>query len=351
MAVTPYSTTVGASAGQIGEVLQSEWLQRTFLDFLAPGVTLNQYGTDVHMPTSTARKARWLVMSRITPDASPTANTEGFNSPTTARTTDVTAFDATVVEYDDYIQISTLLDLTAINGTTQGLADLVAQLAKEQCENVLHVELENHALAADADISEIDLADNSIFDTDELFKAESLKRIAKKMRSGFVKPHPKAKTGRKFILAASNRIFFEYVGDSAAMSGGTNISLAVAQAVRHLSPSNPTTQADLERGYFDAGDTHPGMFGVELQLSESDRTISRTVNAGSVACQNNYVFGNQAFGIVDLQTDLASPAIIKKVPGPSTVSQPTNAFQTIGYRLRFASKLFQAASMMKFASV
>jgi hypothetical protein len=239
MAVTPYSTTVGAGAGQIGESLQSEWLQRTFLDYLAPGVTLNQYGTDVHMPLSTARKARWLSMARITPDASPTANTEGFNVPSTARTTDVTAYDATIVEYDDFIQISSLLDLTAINGTTQMLADLVAQLAKEQCENVLHVELENHALGASADLSETALQDAGIFDTDELFKGESLKRMAAKMRRNFAKPHPKAKSGRKFILAASNRIFFEYTGDSAAQSGGTNITALVANAFRNLSPSAP----------------------------------------------------------------------------------------------------------------
>lgn len=358
MAVTTYTSVTGAGAGQIGEVIGTEWLVREFLDSLEPEVSLLKFGTYPDMPLSTSLKARWLIFSRITPDASPSSTAEGV-APTTARDTDVTAFDATVAEYRDYLKISSLLDVSAISGTTQKLARIMGQLAAEQIENLIADELDAATLAADADLSESDLADNSIFDTNELFKAESLKRISKKMSKSFVKRHMKSRTGRKYVLAAGPRIFYEWLGDTQAqanaVTGGSGVQADIAQAVvdatRRISAGGvpPTDLVSMPAPM--GGEFHPGMFGVEVHYYQTDRVVSRTVNGGAEDTENNFVFGNQAFGVVDLNSPLAQPAIIRKIPGPQTVSVPTDEYQTIGYSIRGAVTRLDPLALMVFGAM
>src|SRR5258706_169138 len=134
MTATQYISSIGATAGYIGEALQSQWLVRTVLGSLVSKVILYPYGTHPHMPPVTSQVARWLIVTSIAPDASPTATTEGAE-PTTARAADIVNYDATIAEYADVIYVSSLLDLTAINGTVQKLVEAMAQLAAEQVNN------------------------------------------------------------------------------------------------------------------------------------------------------------------------------------------------------------------------
>lgn len=106
-----------------------------------------------------------------------------------------------------------------------------------------------------------------------------------------------------------------------------------------------TTSDAIERGVI--GKLH-GVEFVETnnQYYDTSAGLSGTpvtaTSAGVVSVYSNFIFGKNAYGIINLGS-ITTPTVIVKNPGPNDTSNPLNMFSTVGWKMPFAVKVLNSS--------
>ena len=101
-----------------------------------------------------------------------------------------------------------------------------------------------------------------------------------------------------------------------------------------------TTSDAIERGVI--GKLH-GVEFVESNNQHKDVSAGLSgspvtaTSAGVVAVYSNFIFGKNAYGVINLGS-ITTPVVIVKNPGPNDTSNPLNMFSTVGWKMPFAVK-------------
>lgn len=87
------------------------------------------------------------------------------------------------------------------------------------------------------------------------------------------------------------------------------------------------------------------LHGVEF-FETNNETVAADDGSGNVDIYTTYVFGANAYGMVDIGSD-SEPKIIYKRPSDSDTSNPLNMFSTVGWKASFVAKVLNSAWLIE----
>lgn len=293
---------------------------KTFLD-RAKIELRHDFGAQVkNVPLNSGAVVRW---TRFSPLAIiTTALSEATNPAEVAMT--ATQVSATLVEYGNVTNVSSLFSMTQIDVDLKEHVEVHGQNAGESIDQLIRTEL--HAgstvqiVAGATLITDIHLTD--VFSGVEVRKAVRTLKLNKAQRfeSGLY---------RGIIGPASS---YDLFGNS-----------------EWLDAHRYTTSDAIERGV--VGKLH-GVEFVETNnqyVAISGGFSGTPVTAASAGVANVYstfIFGKNAYGVINLGS-ITAPTVIVKNPGPNDTSNPLNMFSTVGWKMPFACKTLNSTWLIE----
>lgn len=277
----------------------------------------HDFGAQVRPVPMNAGKS--IVWTRFTPLAIVTsALSEGANP--TATDMSATQVSATLAEYGAYTLVSSLYSMTSIETGLKEHIEVHGQNAGESIDQLIRTELATNATAALAQFPSGATAASSfsnIHTTDSLTGLE-IRRAVRTLKNN---------KAQKF----DNGLYRGILGPYVAMDLMGNSEW--------LDAHRYTTSDAIERGV--VGKLH----GVEFVESNNQYVVLSTgfsTSATNVAdTYVTFVFGKNAYGVVNLAS-ITAPKVYVKNPSGSSTDNPLDLFSTVGWKMPFATKTLNA---------
>lgn len=248
-----------------------------------------------------------------------TALSEATNPGETAMTS--TQVSATLLEYGAVTNVSSLFAMTQIDEGLKEHVEVHAQNAGESIDRLIREEL---ALGATDQIAGLGAKVlSTLLQTDVLTGAE----IRASVRT------LKKNKAQKF----ENGLYRGIIGPDTAYDLFGNSEW--------LDAHRYTTSDAIERGVI--GKLHGVEFvetnnqKYDLSAGTSGTPVTAT-SAGVVTVFENFIFGKNAYGVINLAS-ISAPKVYVKNPGDSDTSNPLNMFSTVGWKMPFATKTLNSA--------
>lgn len=273
----------------------------------------HDFGAQVRPVPMNAGKS--IVWTRFTPLAVVTAAlSEGANPTATDMTG--TNVSATLAEYGAYTLVSSLYSMTSIETGLKEHIEVHGQNAGESIDQLIRTELAVQATAALAQFpSGATAASNfsNVHTTDTLTGLE-IRRAVRTL---------KANKAQKF--------------DSGLYRGiiSSQVAMDLMGNSEWLDAHRYTTSDAIERGV--VGKLH----GVEFV--ETNNGYFLTSGGFSTSATNvsnvyfSFIFGKNAYGVVNLAS-ISAPKVYVKNPGGNSTDNPLDLFSTVGWKMPFACK-------------
>lgn len=273
----------------------------------------HDFGAQVkNVPMNSGAVVRW---SRFTPLALVTSSlSEASNPSETAMTS--SQVSATLVEYGAWTQVGSLFSMTQIDVGLKEHVEVHGQNAGESIDRLIREELQAGATSQIATLGSKQLS--TLLQTDVLTGAEirSAVRTLKKNKA------------QRF----ENGLYRGIIGPDTAYDLFGNSEW--------LDAHRYTTSDAIERGV--VGKLH-GVEFVETNNQSQDITAGTSgtpvtaASAGVVTVYDNFIFGKNAYGVINLGS-ITTPKVYVKNPGPSDTSNPLDMYSTVGWKMPFAVK-------------
>lgn len=253
--------------------------------------------------------------SRFTPLALVTSSlSEATNPSETAMTS--TQVSATIADYGAWTQVGSLFSMTQIDVGLKEHVEVHGQNAGESIDRLIREELASGATDQIATLGSKVLS--TLLQTDVLTGAEirAAVRTLKKNKA------------QRF----ENGMYRGIIGPDTAYDLFGNSEW--------LDAHRYTTSDAIERGVI--GKLH-GVEFVETNNQKYDLTAGTSgspvtaTSAGVVTVYENFIFGKNAYGVINLGS-ITSPKVYVKNPGPSDTSNPLDMYSTVGWKMPFAVK-------------
>jgi len=252
--------------------------------------------------------------TRFSPLALVTSALSEATNPTEVAMT-ATNVSATIAEYGNVTNVGSLFSMTQIDVGLQEHVEVHGQNAGESIDRLIRQELASGAttqIATGATLAS-DIMTTDVFSGVEIRKAvRTLKNNkAQKFENGYYRG----------IIGPDTA--YDLFGDS-----------------EWLDAHRYTTSDAIERGVI--GKLH-GVEFVESNNQHKDVSAGLSgspvtaTSAGVVAVYSNFIFGKNAYGVINLGS-ITTPVVIVKNPGPNDTSNPLNMFSTVGWKMPFAVK-------------
>ena len=286
------------------------YYEKKLLSTLEPRFQLYRLGKKQKLPLGQSKQVKWLRYTKIS--SSTSALTEGTAPAEIAFTTaNVTA---TIAQYGQFSKVSDLLSDTAIDPVLDNLSERFGRAAAETVEDLIVAELDS-AGAVQRVNNRAD--DDSIVAGDILNHSELLEAVISQ-KINYIGPHEMG----SYMGVLHPSCQFDILNESASGSW--------ADVNKYVSGQ----QEKLLRGEFGM------LYGMRMLVSDK---MTAAANMSSISVKKNYVIGEEAFGVVELDGD-AIEMIIKDHKSGG-VSNPLNQFATVGYKINgFVCKYLDASS-------
>jgi len=269
----------------------------------------HDFGAQVRNVPSNSGKS--IVWTRFTPLAIVTSALSEGSNPTA---TDMTATNvsATLAEYGAYTTVASLYSMTSIETGLKEHIEVHGQNAGESIDQLIRAELVNGAtlqLPSGVSVSTI----SGVHTTDTLTGLE-IRRAVRTLKNN---------KAQKF----DNGLYRGIIGPYTAMDLMGNSEW--------LDAHRYTTSDAIERGVVGK------LAGVEFVESNNQYyqlTAGFSTSATNIAnVYSNFVFGKNAYGIVNLAS-VTAPKVYVKNPGGNSTDNPLDLFSTVGWKMPFAVK-------------
>lgn len=281
----------------------------------------HDFGAQVrNLPQNSGKSIVW---TRFTPLAIVTAAlTEGVNPTETAMT--AANVSATLAEYGAYTTVSSLYSMTTIETGLKEHVEVHGQNAGESIDQLIRTELAAGATQLVVSTGQASAGSTSItavHTTDTLTGLEI--RIAVKTL--------KKNKAQKF----DSGLYRGIIGPDTAMDLMGNSEW--------LDAHRYTTSDSIERGV--VGKLH-GVEFVETNNQHFTLTGGFSTSATNIAnVYSNFIFGKNAYGIVNLGS-ISAPKVYVKNPGGNSTDNPLDLFSTVGWKMPFAAKTLNSAFLI-----
>lgn len=259
-----------------------------------------------------------IVWTRFTPLAIITAAlTEGTNPAGSDMT--ATNVSATLAEYGTYTAVSSLYSMTSIETGLKEHVEVHGQNAGESIDQFIRTELVAGATfqTTAAGLGATATAITNIHTTDILTGLE-IRRAVRTLKNN---------KAQKFDTGLYRGI----IGPYTAMDLMGNSEW--------LDAHRYTTSDAIERGV--VGKLH-GVEFVETNNQHYTLTGGFSTSATNIAnVYSNFIFGKNAYGIVNIGS-VSAPKVYVKNPGGNSTDNPLDLFSTVGWKMPFACKTLNA---------
>lgn len=260
-----------------------------------------------------------IVWTRFTPLAIVTAAlSEGANPSATDMTG--TNVSATLAEYGAYTTVSSLYSMTSIETGLKEHIEVHGQNAGESIDQLIRAELSSAATAALAQFpSGAAVASNfsNVHTTDTLTGLE-IRRAVRTLKANKAQKFD----GGLYRGIIASQVAMDLMGNS-----------------EWLDAHRYTTSDAIERGV--VGKLH----GVEFV--ETNNGYYLTSGGFSTSATNvanvyfSFIFGKNAYGVVNLSS-ISAPKVYVKNPSGNSTDNPLDLFSTVGWKMPFACKTLNA---------
>lgn len=253
-----------------------------------------------------------VYFNRMTPLAVATTPLTEATNPSDVDMTS-TIVSATVAEYGNWTKVGSLYETTSIDVGLREHVDVHAQNAGETIDTLIKNELDGGGTAQVVN----SLAVSAVTATDIIDGYEVRKAVL---------------TLKKNKAMPFENGYFRAI-----------VPVSVAQDLRGdsewLDAYRYTNTENIQNGLL--GRLH----GVEF-FETNNETVAADDGSGNVDIYTTYVFGANAYGMVDIGSD-SEPKIIYKRPSDSDTSNPLNMFSTIGWKALFVAKVLNSAWLIE----
>ena len=293
---TQLTTTSG-----ISPTMQS-YYDRKMLEHAKTQFVFANYAQKRSIPKNNGKTVQFRRWTLFTADPATQALTEGTTP--TAQNLSMSAITATVKQYGAYVEVSDLLDLTAVDNIIHDSSELLG----EQLGNVLDM-IVRDAMSATTNIQYADgkTSDNDITAAQKLTVGEIRKAVrtlkknkARKFTRKGGKPH--------YICIVDPDAVYDLQSDS------------LWQDVSKYSNAEQIYDGELGK-----------MFGVVFIETTNAKIVNNTANT-PYGVHQTFVFGADSYGVVDVAGQGAIKAIVKP-HGSSGTADPLDQRATVGAKV------------------
>lgn len=261
------------------------------------------------LPTNSGKT---VYFNRMTPLAVATTPLTEATNPSDVDMTS-TIVSATVAEYGNWTKVGSLYETTTIDVGLREHVDVHAQNAGETIDTLIRDELDGGGTSQVVNA----LAVSAVTATDIIDGYEVRKAVL---------------TLKKNKAMPFENGYFRAI-----------VPVSVAQDLRGdsewLDAYRYTNTENIQNGLL--GRLH----GVEF-FETNNETVAADDGSGNVDIYTTFVFGSNAYGIVDIGSD-SEPKIIYKRPSDSDTSNPLNMFSTVGWKASFVAKVLNSAWLIE----
>ena len=273
----------------------------------------HDFGAQVrNVPMNSGKSIVW---TRFTPLAVVTAAlTEGANPAETAMT--AANVSATLAEYGAYTTVSSLYSMTTIETGLKEHIEVHGQNAGESIDQLIRTELAAGATTLVASTGQASAGSTSItaVHTTDILTGLEIRIAAKTLKKN---------KAQKF----DNGLYRGIIGPDTAMDLMGNSEW--------LDAHRYTTSDAIERGV--VGKLH-GVEFVETNNQHYTLTGGFSTSATNIAnVYSNFIFGKNAYGVVNIGS-VSAPKVYVKNPGGNSTDNPLDLFSTVGWKMPFAAK-------------
>lgn len=283
----------------------------------------HDFGAQVkNLPMNSGAVIRW---TRFSPLAIITSALSEASNPSEVAMT-ATQVSATLAEYGNVTYVGSLFSMTQIDEGLQEHISVHGQNAGESIDQLIRTEL---AAGATAQITAATLGNPAAPNISDVHQTDTFTgaTIRQAVRTLKINKAQKFEGGlyRGIIGPASS---YDLFGNS-----------------EWLDAHRYTTSDAIERGV--VGKLHGVEFvetnnqHVTLSGGFSGTPVSAT-SAGVANVYSNFIFGKNAYGIVNIGS-ITSPKVYVKNPGSNSTDNPLDMFSTVGWKMPFAVKTLNSA--------
>ena len=224
-----------------------------------------------------------------------------------------TIVSATVAEYGNYTRVSSLFDLTSIDEGLKEHTEVLAFNAAETIDELIKAELSGGG-------------------TEQIVSGKALTAVAASDVLTALEIRKAVRTLRKAKAKMFDDGFYHAIIPTSAVYDLRADSVWTAVNT-YVSTDNYKQWA--------LGALH----GVKFMETNNEST-----EASTVTVYHTFVFGKNAYGIVDIGSS-SSPKMIVKTPGAQDTSNPLNMYSSIGWKVdAFAAKVLNSAWLVTIKS-
>ncbi len=261
------------------------------------------------LPTNSGKT---VYFNRMTPLAVATTPLTEATNPSDVDMTS-TIVSATVAEYGNWTKVGSLYETTSIDVGLREHVDVHAQNAGETIDTLIKNELDGGG-------------------TEQVVNSKAVSAVtATDIIDGYEVRKSVLTLKKNKAMPFENGYFRSIV------------PVSVAQDLRGdsewLDAYRYTNTENIQNGLL--GRLH----GVEF-FETNNETVAADDGSGNVDIYTTYVFGANAYGMVDIGSD-SEPKIIYKRPSDSDTSNPLNMFSTVGWKASFVAKVLNSAWLIE----
>jgi N4-gp56 family major capsid protein len=264
------------------------------------------------MERNMGKQVNWTRRSPLA--VATTALTEATNPSATEMTS--TTVSAAVQPYGAYTQAGTLYELTSIDQGLREHVEVHAQNAAETLDTLIRNELDGGGTSLVANSKAV-----SAVATSDTLDGADIRRAVRQLKLNKAIKFP----NNHFRSVIPVSVVHDLRGDSEWLD-----------AYRYTNAEN------IRNGL--AGRLH----GVEF-FETNNEMVAANAGAGNVDVYTTFIFGQHAYGTVDIAGE-STPRIIVKSPGPQDTSNALDMFSTVGWKAHFATKVLNSDWVIEYKS-
>lgn len=341
-AVSPPTVPIGPVAQSTDAALAPEFktfYERTLLERLLPNLVFAQFGQKKPIPK---RGGKTIEFRRFT--ALPQANFQLVEGVTpTGQTAEVTSITASVLQHGNFMALTDIVDLTALDDQLAEYADLLGEQAGLYIDTLVR-----DVIMAGTNVM---YAPKMKYNNDGLLVRDTA-AVLPTARNQISNLHPLSvdaiRIGKRIM--GKNRVK-PYKGSRSQTGRGEFVLICDGEGLYDV--ENDKKWIDV-KVYQDKGGIYEGeigkIYGVRIVVTDNAKVYEGGGSASGGAqpfdVHGALMLGSNAFGVVDISGS-ATPEFIVKPIGSAGANDPLNQRGTTGWKVLFTTRILEDLALLR----
>jgi len=286
-------------------------LAKRFVSSLREDFLLADLGMPEQLGLRNGLNIRWQFFDN--PAFATTALTEGVD-PANSRALSTTKVEVDIKQYGDYFELTDFLEDAAISGTVEGFVDAASYQARGTIDTLIHTELATSTNTLEAGTA---------------VTADDLKTAALTLSAADAKFHRGTPGGQFFCAVLASEGNYDLAGE------GTPAFHQIKTQVHEENLRTPMRGTP----------SNSAIYNTIVKMSNNVAVNTATSPDDHI----NFVIADDSYGITGFSNEAMNPQVLR-VPAAPSLASPLGLRGTIGWKVSFATRLFDSNRVVKMTS-